>query len=76
MAKKKSRPLDNEDDGGAEEEEPDFSDPEDFVDDITDEGGCLGSQEAGKIRGRESAAGGHVLPAPRPWFLTGYLFSV
>ncbi|XP_063595506.1 eukaryotic translation initiation factor 3 subunit B-like isoform X1 [Penaeus indicus] len=37
MAKKKSRPLENEDDGGAEEEEPDFSDPEDFVDDITDE---------------------------------------
>lgn len=39
MAKKnKPKQLDNEDDGGQEEEEPDFSDPEDFVDDITDEG--------------------------------------
>lgn len=36
MAKKnKPKP---ESDGGGEEEEPDFSDPEDFVDDITDEG--------------------------------------
>ena len=30
--------LDNENDAGSEDEEPDFSDPEDFVDDITDEG--------------------------------------
>lgn len=38
MAKKnKSRALNNEDDGTAEEEEPDFSDPEDYVDEISDE---------------------------------------
>lgn len=76
MAKKKSRPLDNEDDGGAEEEEPDFSDPEDFVDDITDEGGCLGIKDTEKIRGRVPGVGGHVLPAPIQWFLTDCLSTI
>ena len=40
MAKKNkvSISIDNETDGGTEDEEADFSDPEDYVDDITDEG--------------------------------------
>ncbi|KAK8730659.1 hypothetical protein OTU49_007860, partial [Cherax quadricarinatus] len=37
VKKNKIKSLDNDDDGGAEEEEPDFSDPEDFVEDITEE---------------------------------------
>lgn len=57
MAKKnKPKQLDNEDDGGQEEEEPDFSDPEDFVDDVTDEGeGWAAPIQAVKRAGRRGA---------------------
>lgn len=55
MAKKnKPKQLDNEDDGGQEEEEPDFSDPEDFVDDITDEGEGVEAGEGAVREGRGS----------------------
>ncbi|KAK7081817.1 translation initiation factor eIF-3b like protein [Halocaridina rubra] len=38
MAKKnKPKSMETEENGGVEEEDPDFSDPEDFVDDISDE---------------------------------------
>lgn len=60
---KKNRPkqLDNEDDGGPEEEEPDFSDPEDYVDDITDEGEAWGAGAKGGVRGRAGAPHGPQL---------------
>ena len=39
-SRNKSKSLDERPEEYEEEEEPNFSDPEDFVDDVTDDGSC------------------------------------